>query len=140
MEKTERAEEVKTLLEEALTLFSDAIDMTQALQIDTDCEDTVVNHNLQDSFAVYLNTIIEHYRGKTLNDLIRALLTAEFIKVYGVTRIVGYYSRVQNWNKSKVGELNDRHKGNYWYKDETRHKYVESTDNKGACTGNACSL
>jgi ribonucleoside-triphosphate reductase len=33
--------------------------------------------------------------------------------VYGVTRIVGYFSRVNNWNKSKIGELNDRHKGDY---------------------------
>jgi len=30
-----------------------------------------------------------------------------------VTRIVGYYSKIENWNKSKRGELNDRHKGNY---------------------------
>ncbi len=30
-----------------------------------------------------------------------------------VTRIVGYYSRIENWNKSKVGELKDRHKGDY---------------------------
>lgn len=30
-----------------------------------------------------------------------------------VTRIVGYFSHVQNWNKSKLGELKDRHKGNY---------------------------
>ncbi len=27
---------------------------------------------------------------------------------HGVTRIVGYYSRTHNWNKSKVGELRDR--------------------------------
>jgi anaerobic ribonucleoside-triphosphate reductase len=33
--------------------------------------------------------------------------------VYGVTRIVGYFSRVNNWNKSKIGELKDRKKGNY---------------------------
>ncbi len=33
--------------------------------------------------------------------------------VYGVTRIVGYFSRITNWNKSKLGELRDRHKGNY---------------------------
>jgi len=30
-----------------------------------------------------------------------------------VTRIVGYYSKVENWNKAKVGELKDRHKGHY---------------------------
>lgn len=33
--------------------------------------------------------------------------------VYGVTRIVGYYSRINNWNKSKIAELRDRHRGNY---------------------------
>jgi len=33
--------------------------------------------------------------------------------VYGVTRIVGYFSRTNNWNKSKIGELKDRQRGNY---------------------------
>jgi len=30
-----------------------------------------------------------------------------------ITRIVGYYSQVHNWNKSKQAELRDRQKGNY---------------------------
>jgi hypothetical protein len=30
-----------------------------------------------------------------------------------MTRVVGYFSRVENWNQSKIGELKDRHKGNY---------------------------
>jgi hypothetical protein len=30
-----------------------------------------------------------------------------------VTRIVGYYSFVRSWNRSKQAELRDRHKGNY---------------------------
>ena len=30
-----------------------------------------------------------------------------------MTRIVGYYSKTSNWNKSKLGELADRRKGNY---------------------------
>lgn len=33
--------------------------------------------------------------------------------VIGVTRIVGYFSHISNWNKSKLGELKDRHRGNY---------------------------
>ncbi|MFW5915246.1 MAG: anaerobic ribonucleoside-triphosphate reductase [Planctomycetota bacterium] len=33
--------------------------------------------------------------------------------VHGLTRIVGYYSRIDNWNKSKMGELKDRQDGNY---------------------------
>ncbi|MDR4505371.1 MAG: anaerobic ribonucleoside-triphosphate reductase [Candidatus Scalindua sp.] len=35
------------------------------------------------------------------------------IVLNGITRIVGYYSRVNNWNKSKVGELRDRSSGSY---------------------------
>ena len=32
---------------------------------------------------------------------------------YHVSRIVGYYSRIENWNPSKIGELRDRRNGNY---------------------------
>ena len=35
------------------------------------------------------------------------------VHVYGMTRVVGYFSRIPNWNKSKVGELKDRRRGNY---------------------------
>ncbi|MFH0732795.1 MAG: anaerobic ribonucleoside-triphosphate reductase [Candidatus Omnitrophota bacterium] len=35
--------------------------------------------------------------------------------IYGVTRIVGYYSRIDNWNKSKLGELRDRRKSPHNY-------------------------
>ena len=38
--------------------------------------------------------------------------------VYGIARIVGYYSRIKNWNKSKLGELKDRQKGNYGAENE----------------------
>jgi len=33
--------------------------------------------------------------------------------VDGITRVVGYFSRITNWNRSKLGELRDRRKGNY---------------------------
>ncbi|MBU4304441.1 MAG: anaerobic ribonucleoside-triphosphate reductase [Candidatus Omnitrophica bacterium] len=33
--------------------------------------------------------------------------------VYNITRIVGYFSRVNNWNPSKLAELSDRQLGNY---------------------------
>lgn len=50
-------------------------------------------------------------------------------KVYGVSRIVGYYSRINNWNKSKLGELRDRRLGNYSIsqtKKETKEKKHEN--------------
>jgi len=34
-------------------------------------------------------------------------------EVTHMSRIVGYYSKTSNWNKSKIGELNDRRRGNY---------------------------
>lgn len=30
-----------------------------------------------------------------------------------MTRVVGYYSKIANWNPSKIGELKDRQKGTY---------------------------
>ncbi len=33
--------------------------------------------------------------------------------VIHMTRIVGYYSKVHNWNSSKLGELKDRQAGEY---------------------------
>ncbi len=33
--------------------------------------------------------------------------------IYNITRIVGYFSRINNWNPSKLAELEDRHKGDY---------------------------
>lgn len=33
--------------------------------------------------------------------------------VVHMTRVVGYFSKVQNWNPSKIGERKDRGQGNY---------------------------
>ncbi len=33
--------------------------------------------------------------------------------VYGISRVVGYYSKIDDWNKSKRAEFRDRQKGNY---------------------------
>jgi ribonucleoside-triphosphate reductase (formate) len=46
-----------------------------------------------------------HKRDNGLKDVCRACGTDD---VYGMTRIVGYYSRISNWNRSKLGELSDR--------------------------------
>jgi ribonucleoside-triphosphate reductase len=33
--------------------------------------------------------------------------------VYGMSRVVGYFSRIDNWNSSKRAEFKDRQKGRY---------------------------
>jgi len=46
---------------------------------------------------------------------IRAVLSGQRSPqaLYHMTRVCGYYSRIENWNASKVAELQDRRKGNY---------------------------
>ncbi|NHJ03332.1 MAG: hypothetical protein EAX90_00760 [Candidatus Heimdallarchaeota archaeon] len=34
--------------------------------------------------------------------------------VYGISRVVGYFSVIDNWNSSKKAEFKNRQKGNYW--------------------------
>lgn len=65
--------------------------------------------------TVDLNEIFSVIKTEKMADRLVAVVAREDvpIKLHGITRIVGYYSRVQNWNKSKVGELRDRAKGQY---------------------------
>jgi hypothetical protein len=44
----------------------------------------------------------------------------EFGIMIQMTRVVGYYSRVQNWNRSKLAELKDRQAGQYSAPGEAR--------------------
>jgi len=54
---------------------------------------------------------IEELEWELLYDLISG--KREPIALRQMTRVVGYYSRVENWNQSKLGELKDRRKGVY---------------------------
>lgn len=70
----------------------------------------VINQKYQTACEVEVDAIVR----QPLKDLILALETGLFHRLHGVTRIVGYYSRIHNWNSSKTAELADRRKGNYW--------------------------
>ncbi len=52
-------------------------------------------------------TICEHCR-RTSRGLKTQCPLCGSMEVYGVTRIVGYFSKIQTWNKSKIGELYER--------------------------------
>jgi hypothetical protein len=61
-------------------------------------------------FAVAVQAV----RDNTWNDLLDVLTGKRSPQIMvHITRIVGYYSMVQNWNRSKIAELDDRHKGEY---------------------------
>jgi anaerobic ribonucleoside-triphosphate reductase len=59
---------------------------------------------------LYFNTVLAH-DWEALNGIMTN--RREPNPIIHMARVVGYYSRVENWNKSKLGELTDRHKGDY---------------------------
>jgi hypothetical protein len=110
-------QESSSALEERLLAFHEALEAHDYLEIDGDIEGDslsthqikVLNHEKKAAYGVSLEAIME----QELKEVVVALETGIRNKLYGITRIVGYYSRISNWNKSKLGELKDRHKGNY---------------------------
>lgn len=107
--------EAKQAMEAKLLSFDEAIAAHPDLEIDGIDGNTdkikVLNHDSKSAFEVELKTIML----TPVKDLVKSLDEGVFEgRVYGVTRIVGYYSRINNWNKSKVSELEARSKGNYW--------------------------
>jgi len=42
--------------------------------------------------------------------------------IVGISRVVGYFSKIKNWNKSKQAELKDRQKGDYKLKEGARNE------------------
>jgi hypothetical protein len=69
----------------------------------------IINHKTEQAYSVTIDTIIK----QKIDSIIKSLEDGVTIRLFGITRIVGYYSRVNNWNKSKRAELVDRHKGSY---------------------------
>jgi len=61
-------------------------------------------------FAVSVRAVLGH----TWEELFAVLSGARQPRIMThITRIVGYFSQVENWNRSKLAELRDRHAGRY---------------------------
>ena len=79
---------------------------------DTPEDDMVVVEDLQSGYkTTFTVPVILENDWPALLDI--ALGKKSIAPLYHVTRIVGYYSRIENWNKSKLRELADRRRGNY---------------------------
>ncbi|MFQ5965963.1 MAG: hypothetical protein ACE5KZ_16985 [Candidatus Scalinduaceae bacterium] len=119
-------------IEESLSIFVEAVELSSNLEIigtafpsDTD------NSRYEEVFVIRDHSKAEGIEGAyvevSVNEIVQKVTDCdkaqEFLRVIqndrspivlnGITRIVGYYSRVTNWNKSKVGELRDRANGQY---------------------------
>lgn len=109
--------DIQWLIEEKLNAFDAAIAGHDFLEVDGDIEGEtpqehllkIINHKLECAFSISVDAIIR----QDLEYVISSLETGITSRLHGVTRIVGYYSRISNWNKSKIGELHDRHMGKY---------------------------
>ena len=141
----ETAEDCK--VEKALELFVEAVEFSPDLEIigtadtvDTDGEVFVLRDysKIEGVVGSYVEVSISELVEKVSN-MDRAI---EFLRIiqnkrnpivlHGITRIVGYYSRMSNWNKSKVGELRDRTQRNYALNgqlptfDKDRNSYIDN--------------
>ena len=74
-------------------------------------DEAFVCHNkIGINHAVAIKSILAH-SWKDLEEVMLGKREAHLMT--HLTRIVGYWSRTSNWNKSKLAELADRHKGSY---------------------------
>ena len=79
---------------------------------ETPDEDAMVVEDLKTGYKTTFKVpvILEHAW-----EYLRKIATGEkdISPLYHVSRVVGYYSRIENWNKSKIAELADRRRGDY---------------------------
>jgi hypothetical protein len=71
----------------------------------------LVRHVNRDvKYALSLQAVLEH-SWEELEAVLTGRRRANIMT--HLSRIVGYFSRIQNWNRSKLAELRDRHAGDY---------------------------
>ena len=71
--------------------------------------------NLTKVTEIKTEQAIEEHVGETCDNPTCPYCNSD--NVYGMSRVVGYFSIIDNWNKSKKSELKRRQKGNYWSDD-----------------------
>ncbi len=101
-----------------MTQFYDMIEQhpeLQGLGVDTGCADrqpgVIIKYAKNSLMTRIPVAAIEAAEWGILEDVLTGKREPQVLQ--HMTRVVGYFSRVENWNKSKVGELKDRQKGNY---------------------------
>lgn len=105
----------ESIISEKLEAFDEALANHEFLEIDGDYEECgkqylkILNHNIEEAFRVSVDDVIKQKHSV----IIRALETGVNIRLHGMTRIVGFYTRFTEWNRSKRAEHQARRRGNY---------------------------
>lgn len=110
------------IFEEGINLFIEAIEETNNLRI----VGTSFNKAGKEIFLiedVNSDGHIEAAISEIIEKVKNIKIAREFVRVIegerapiilnGITRVVGYFSKINNWNRSKIGELKDRRRGEY---------------------------
>lgn len=116
--------EYTEILRERISMFVDAVDLHKSLMIVNCVEDEILgeevfvleNSKIEDEQTTYpvSEVMLKCTNPEMAGRIVRCLAGEEkAIVLNGITRIVGYYSRMSNWNASKIGELRNRNQGNY---------------------------
>jgi hypothetical protein len=121
------AEEVEEKLALKLEALDEAVGYENELEIDGVMEVEgiegikVINLSRKTAHFVPIDVIAK----EPIRDIVKALLSGDGERVLqGISRCVGYFSRISNWNKSLLSALKDRSKGNYWQDGRTDKEAV----------------
>jgi hypothetical protein len=87
------------------------LDLEDAASGGTEGPAALVLHKPSDQKYRILLSTVEKEPWETIEAIVTGKRDAHVLD--HMTRVVGYYSRIQNWNRSKLGELRDRQAGRY---------------------------
>lgn len=102
------------IVENKLGDFVECVERSEKFEISgTDKDDSVIvlcDTTKQDGdYGRYIEVPVNEIIGKPIPQILDVLNNKrKDISLNGVTRIVGYYSKIRNWNSSKQSELRDR--------------------------------
>lgn len=89
----------------------------EGLGIDLETQTILVKHIPTGLVTSIPKESVEKLPWNTMEEIIAGVREPNVL--HHMTRIVGYYSRVENWNRSKLGELKDRIRGTYGVESES---------------------
>jgi len=81
------------------------------ISIDTDTGVIAVEHKPSRLCTTFPANAVKETSWELMEEVLTGKREPDVL--YHMTRIVGYYSRVENWNNSKLGEMKARIQGHY---------------------------
>jgi len=125
--EAETDEAVGAKLAQKLEALDEAVGCENELEIDGVMEEDgveglkILNLTRKSAYFVPMDVIVE----TPVKNLVKVLVSGDGERVLqGVSRCVGYFSRISNWNKSLLSALKDRSKGTYWQDGRTDREAV----------------